>query len=417
MLVTPPKFAPHQDSVTTLHDRVLQKMIDLGLATAPTTTSYTKDVYPILQRARDMRWVEGIFGAHTWADPVTSQPVVDAIVGRLRPAGNMPALNGSDSALTPTQLAHMQRWQAGSYTNDWTGVPAPETAITPDGLDRAALEACVGGAFFPGIEAGGLSAGDRPILEAPYAAAFRLASSVAPGDHQQVRWRCRGRPTSRPAATTGGRSRVPTTSSPRTPGARPAGTRDVGSMDDMVDLWHTLGFVVRAGGRARRGRALRRARRSTCSPRTCASPTCRRGRWAWCARRCWRSPSRSSPRRSAVTLEYAPAGHRRTRSWSRSRRRSPSARPPPTRSPPPGSVVIYRTGTAPSSIPQQVLTVPRGGRHQTWTVTDRRRTPSPARPRPPSLVLDRSGQHERGPRRRAEQARLPPAGRERSSST
>ena len=40
--------------------------------------------------------------------------------------------------------------------------------------NRAALEACVGGAFFPGIEAGGLSAGSRPILESTYAAPFRL---------------------------------------------------------------------------------------------------------------------------------------------------------------------------------------------------------------------------------------------------
>ena len=108
---------------TTLYDRVLQRMVDLGLVPAPTTTSYTDDIYPILQRARDMRWVEGIFGAHTWPDPVTAQPLVDAIFARLRPSGDMPALNGGDSVLTPTQLAHMQRWQAGTYAADWAGVP------------------------------------------------------------------------------------------------------------------------------------------------------------------------------------------------------------------------------------------------------------------------------------------------------
>ena len=62
----------------------------------------------------------------------------------------------ADSQLTPIQYAHMQRWKDGNYTNDWAGVPAPQADVTPDGLDRAALEACVGGAFFPGIEAGGL---------------------------------------------------------------------------------------------------------------------------------------------------------------------------------------------------------------------------------------------------------------------
>jgi len=62
VLVTPPKFAPHQDSVTTLYDRVLQRMVDLGLVPAPTTTSYTRDIHPILQRARDTRWVEASSG-------------------------------------------------------------------------------------------------------------------------------------------------------------------------------------------------------------------------------------------------------------------------------------------------------------------------------------------------------------------
>ena len=56
----------------------------------------------------------------------------------------------------------MERWKDNNYANDWTGVPAPQADITPDGLDRAALEACVGDAFFPGIETGG-----RPIVPPP----------------------------------------------------------------------------------------------------------------------------------------------------------------------------------------------------------------------------------------------------------
>ena len=52
--------------------------------------------------------------------------------------------------------------------------------MTPDGLDRAALEACVGGAFAPGIEAGGDD--QPPILVGKYTAAFRLDhATVAPG--------------------------------------------------------------------------------------------------------------------------------------------------------------------------------------------------------------------------------------------
>ena len=52
--------------------------------------------------------------------------------------------------LTPTQLAMMRQWDKGKFV---TGSD-PSSVITPEGLDQAALENCVGGAFFPGIEAG-----------------------------------------------------------------------------------------------------------------------------------------------------------------------------------------------------------------------------------------------------------------------
>ena len=251
VLVTPPKFAPHQDSVTTLYDRLLQRMIDLGHVAAPTSTSYTDDIYPILERAREMKWVETTFGAHTWPDPVTNQSIVDAIFARIgNPGGgggDMPDLNGSDSRVTPTQYAHLQRWQAGTYAADWTGVPSAEATVSPDGLDRSALEACVGGAFYPGIEAGGLNAGDRPILEKPYTATFRLDhTQVGPGDVSQAMalpWQadfnaCADNwwPVPRPndVYTTPGGSSV-------------RWSRDVANADEMVTEWNRLGFVVEQG--------------------------------------------------------------------------------------------------------------------------------------------------------------------------
>ena len=65
-----------------------------------------------------------------------------------------------DLTLTDTQIAIMQTWSAGTFTNDWNNAwgqsPPPDSTITPDGLDKAALVNCVGGALFPGIEAGAL---------------------------------------------------------------------------------------------------------------------------------------------------------------------------------------------------------------------------------------------------------------------
>ena len=228
-------------------------MIDSGHTPAPTTSSYTADIQPILQRARDTRWVESVGAAHLWPDPVTAQAQVDTIFARLRNpgggGGDMPQLYNADSALTPTQFAHMQRWKNGNYAHDWTGTSSTETSVTPDGLDRSALQACVGGAFFPGIEAGGLSAGSRPILESPYTSAFRLDhSAVHAGDisaAMALPWQadfnaCRGGgqywwPVPRPD--------VVTTST----GAAVRWDRDVGSPDEMVDEWNRLGFVVAQG--------------------------------------------------------------------------------------------------------------------------------------------------------------------------
>lgn len=55
------------------------------------------------------------------------------------------------STLTPTQYGLLRSWCAGNF------IPPPgdsplETTITPHGLDRANLENCIGGPFYPGIE-------------------------------------------------------------------------------------------------------------------------------------------------------------------------------------------------------------------------------------------------------------------------
>jgi hypothetical protein len=255
VIVAPPKFAPHIDNVITLYDRVLQAMVDAGMANAPTATSYSNDVYPILQRGRDTRWVESVGSAHSWPDPVTSASLRTAIFSRLTAptasSADMPDLNESSTAdgrLTPIQYAHMQRWKDGIYTNDWAGVPAPQAAITPDGLDRAALEHCVGGAFFPGIEAGGRSASERPIIDpANYLEAFRLDhSAVSPGDitsTMALPWQadfyaCGDNwwPVPRPNDVI-----------PQGQSSYLKWARDVNNYVDMVQKWHTLGFIVRQG--------------------------------------------------------------------------------------------------------------------------------------------------------------------------
>jgi len=58
-------------------------------------------------------------------------------------------------SLTRVQYALLEEWASGNFVDDWPGkepgIPEPAEP-TPAGLDRAALENCVGGPFFPGIE-------------------------------------------------------------------------------------------------------------------------------------------------------------------------------------------------------------------------------------------------------------------------
>jgi hypothetical protein len=60
------------------------------------------------------------------------------------------------AALTEIQYHILKQWKEGKFKNDWNNSANTKsvsvTEITPKGLTRAALESCVGGNFYPGIE-------------------------------------------------------------------------------------------------------------------------------------------------------------------------------------------------------------------------------------------------------------------------
>jgi hypothetical protein len=214
VIVAPPDFAPPIPSVVTLYDVVYAmtaRFVDPSLnVTDATRVSFTTDIYPILRRVSNMHWIsdvagqghsEGSFGdfvsaVKTLSSNSAAQAQVRTMIFRkLRnPAGgggNMPKLPEATNpdvvgqSLTPVQYARMERWSQGTFDADWKGAePAhppydklPDEA-KPQALDRAALEACVGGPFFPGIEA------SRIILdESTYdkARPFRINTRLEPG--------------------------------------------------------------------------------------------------------------------------------------------------------------------------------------------------------------------------------------------
>jgi hypothetical protein len=199
VLIAPPDFAPPIENVVTLYDVVYDqaaKLADPSLAVTDTSkVSFTKDVYPLLRRVSMLRWVSGVaaqeFGhaEHGPNDFVfhvkeLSSNKDDAFRARSRifralrnpktGVGDMPKLpEGTNKDVrgpfvTETQYKRMERWSQGTFDADWTGAEPTPVALDqlpdaekPIALDRAALQACVGGPFFPGIEVSGL------MLDAP----------------------------------------------------------------------------------------------------------------------------------------------------------------------------------------------------------------------------------------------------------
>jgi len=288
VIVAPPDFAPPIENVVTLYDAVYNVMtrFDPQLAVSDAATvSFTKDIYPILRRVSQLHWVSRV--ARTGHGEGTRLHFISRGLNRLssnnpqdagaririfqalrKPqalrtqpddvGGGMPKLpplaeeKAPGAALTETQYQRMERWALGAFDADWPGaepVPTPLDQLSeqdqPQALDRAALEACVGGPFYPGIEA------SRDMLdETTYdnQRLFRINANLPPGTltaNMAVPWQADFRdcrmdiafgadwwPGQRPNQVQRGQER----------GAEWAPKS--WEFIDMVEKWAQLGFVV-----------------------------------------------------------------------------------------------------------------------------------------------------------------------------
>ncbi|MBI3408064.1 MAG: hypothetical protein HY040_06870 [Planctomycetes bacterium] len=201
VVVGPPDFAPPIENIVTMYDAIYDVGLRFGnydptiynVATGQFlpgfTPSFERDVYPVLRRAYQYRWVynenaPALPGYHSSLNNIAalstppsggSDPNAarrNSIFQKLRApsattdpfdSGKMPKVfgdtgdgaGGNGLTLTVTQYEIMRRWAKGQFTRGSGPIPpAPASTVTAAGLDRAALEACVGGAFFPGIECG-----------------------------------------------------------------------------------------------------------------------------------------------------------------------------------------------------------------------------------------------------------------------
>jgi len=189
VIVAPPDYAPEINGVVTLYDVLLQLGIDSFGFPKPGRPSFDLDVAPILSRVRRLRWVHQ---NASWSDVRLESPNL-----RSRAEGDKALreqvmnlvlsvekiLQGhTDPSGPPYRFRKFQRdfldsWAQGDF--DDTPSP-PASAISAEGLTRAALEGAVGQGFCPGIEAGIILL-DKTLYSAPFN--FRINHvNVAAGD-------------------------------------------------------------------------------------------------------------------------------------------------------------------------------------------------------------------------------------------
>jgi len=192
VIVAPPNYAPDVIGWRTLYDLLVNTYVAAGMLTAPTTTSFTNDLLPVLQRLSNLQWVNkgfaDAFGKGTamdFNDPLFIAKLADRSESELRKSVysnfRIPGTQESDQQLWPMlygdsygsathavdnhllvpQLAlqHLKRWLDGNFINDWNPAKAKAFRLSdiplkvqPAMLDKAALHFCLADAFHPGCE-------------------------------------------------------------------------------------------------------------------------------------------------------------------------------------------------------------------------------------------------------------------------
>jgi hypothetical protein len=160
VVTAPPDFAPAVRGVVTLYDRMLQAAITAGLAAAPGKPSFTRDILPLLERARGLRWVHDNAAWKVAMDFNALSNVGAAAAAKRTQAAKVvrtvqPVLTHNDYTfhLCQWQLDVLDKFEQGNFEADFGSAPASDPT-SPQVFTRAVLDGTVGEGFFPGIEAG-----------------------------------------------------------------------------------------------------------------------------------------------------------------------------------------------------------------------------------------------------------------------
>jgi L-Lysine epsilon oxidase N-terminal/L-lysine epsilon oxidase C-terminal domain len=181
VVVAPPDFAPRIDSIVTLYDVAYEAALEKGALSPDGVPSFRRHIKPLIERAASLRWSNNF---NRWNDLASLDWNALANTG----AGNAGLRNKVAKRLKNPSLAqfmmpdfmktYVDKWAAGNFISDLNG-PDPAVPV-PDQLDRAALDACVGNNFFPGIEAS-INLRDKDIYARPFRLDQTNLGKVYPG--------------------------------------------------------------------------------------------------------------------------------------------------------------------------------------------------------------------------------------------
>lgn len=294
VVVTVPRYAPSIYGIVTWYDQAVNlanKVTNNGSVMVP-KPSFTHDIYPILKRVQELAFVSDQHHQNSFTPAYLlklDQSGRESIFARLVEPGtpaipvegesphhllpkdeikNMPKLYAGanpdpnvniemvHASLTPYQYEIMRRWKIGDFYADWPGEePTPPNfdeiplQAQPEALTRAALEACVGAPFFPGVE------GTYDIARASSyeGSTFRINRDLNPGfltEKMALPWQadfmdCAAEgdgghwwPSQRPDISDKG------------DWARGISDADlVTRHQNMVDKWQKLGFITKENGK------------------------------------------------------------------------------------------------------------------------------------------------------------------------
>jgi hypothetical protein len=194
VVVAPPNYAPDLLGVRTMYDLQVDIFIQAGWLPQSQRISFTRDVYPVLERMARLQWVNAGFatgfgwsGREYFLDPLVLRRLAsaaredaelrDQVHNTFRDYARdgespvpWPWIYGDSMSLPPvserqnvmlsaTQMRVLAMWAAGNFDADFD-LAALEpielddlpTAERPAMLDRAALTFCLADAFHPGCE-------------------------------------------------------------------------------------------------------------------------------------------------------------------------------------------------------------------------------------------------------------------------